>query len=155
MDKVQDNLNNAVDGEFISEEKTHSIFGTTMARASVVQSLFESEISKDYNSSNIEKLSYYKKSNKSKQKIAKKILTYALENKNTIDESIIRYTNDKSIKKIPKTDLSILRMAISEISCDLETPIPVVVNESVKLADVFGSDTSKNFINGVLSSMVR
>lgn len=155
MDEVQDNLNNAVDGEFISEEKTHSIFGTTMARASVVQSLFESEISKDYNSSNIEKLSYYKKSNKSKQKIAKKILTYALENKNTIDESIIRYTNDKSIKKIPKTDLSILRMAISEISCDLETPIPVVVNESVKLADVFGSDTSKNFINGVLSSMVR
>ena len=155
MDKVQDNLNNAVDGEFISEEKTHSIFGTTMARASVVQSLFESEISKDYNSSNIEKLSYYKKSNKSKQKIAKKILTYALENKNTIDESIIRYTNDKSIKKIPKTDLSILRMAISEISCDLETPIAVVVNESVKLADVFGSDTSKNFINGVLSSMVR
>ncbi|MED5283587.1 MAG: transcription antitermination factor NusB [Chloroflexota bacterium] len=155
MDKVQDNLNNAVDGEFISEEKSHSIFGTTMARASVVQSLFESEISKDYNSSNIEKLSYYKKSNKSKQKIAKKILTYALENKNTIDESIIRYTNDKSIKKIPKTDLSILRMAISEISCDLETPIPVVVNESVKLADVFGSDTSKNFINGVLSSMVR
>tara|TARA_B100000214_G_scaffold162174_1_gene116299 strand:- start:113 stop:580 length:468 start_codon:yes stop_codon:yes gene_type:complete len=155
MDEVQDNLNNAVDGEFISEEKTHSIFGTTMARASVVQSLFESEISKDYNSSNIEKLSYYKKSNKSKQKIAKKILTYALENKNTIDESIIRYTNDKSIKKIPKTDLSILRMAISEISCDLETPIAVVVNESVKLADVFGSDTSKNFINGVLSSMVR
>ena len=52
-------------------------------------------------------------------------------------------------------DLSILRMAISEISCDLETPIAVVVNESVKLADVFGSDTSKNFINGVLSSMVR
>ena len=155
MDEVQDNLNNAVDGEFISEEKTHSIFGTTMARASVVQSLFESEISKDYNLSNIEKLSYYKKSNKSKQKIAKKILTYALENKNTIDESIIRYTNDKSIKKIPKTDLSILRMAISEISCDLETPIAVVVNESVKLADVFGSDTSKNFINGVLSSMVR
>ena len=39
MDEVQDNLNNAVDGEFISEEKTHSIFGTTMARASVVLSL--------------------------------------------------------------------------------------------------------------------
>ena len=29
-----------------------------MARASVVQSLFESEVSKDYKSSNIEKLSF-------------------------------------------------------------------------------------------------
>lgn len=155
MDEVQDKLNNTVDGEFISEEKTQSIFGTTMARASVVQSLFESEVSKDYKSSNIEKLSFFKKSNKSKQKIAKKILSYALENKNSIDESIIRYTNDKSIERIPKTDLSILRMAISEISCGLETPVGVIVNESVKLGDVFGSDTSKNFINGVLSSMVR
>ena len=45
-------------------------------------------------------------------------------------------------------------MAISEISCGLETPVGVIVNESVKLGDVFGSDTSKNFINGVLSSMV-
>ena len=112
-------------------------------------------VSKDYKSSNIEKLSFFKKSNKSKQKIAKKILSYALENKNSIDESIIRYTNDKSIERIPKTDLSILRMAISEISCGLETPVGVIVNESVKLGDVFGSDTSKNFINGVLSSMVR
>ena len=57
MHEVQDKLNNTVDGEFISEEKTQSIFGTTMARASVVQSLFESEVSKDYKSSNIEKLS--------------------------------------------------------------------------------------------------
>ena len=55
MHEVQDKLNNTVDGEFISEEKTQSIFGTTMARASVVQSLFESEVSKDYKSSNIEK----------------------------------------------------------------------------------------------------
>ena len=128
MNEVQDKLNNTVDGEFISEEKTHSIFGTTMARASVVQSLFESEVSKDYKSSNIEKLSFFKKSNKSKQKIAKKILSYALENKNSIDESIIKFTNDKSIERIPKTDLSILRMAISEISCGLETPVGVIVN---------------------------
>ena len=155
MDEIQDNLNNSIDGEFISEEKTDSIFGTTMARASVVQSLFESEISKDYESSNIENLSFFKNSNKSKQKIAKKILSYALENKKSIDKSIVQHTNDKSIERIPKTDLSILRMAISEISCGLDTPVGVVVNESVKLGDVFGSDTSKNFINGVLNSMVR
>ena len=40
MEKIQDNLNLSVDAEFISEEKTDSIFGTTLARAAVVQSLF-------------------------------------------------------------------------------------------------------------------
>ena len=46
MENLQDNLNSNVDAEFISEEKTESIFGTTMARAAVVQSLFENEITK-------------------------------------------------------------------------------------------------------------
>ena len=41
MENLQDNLNSNVDAEFISEEKTESIFGTTMAWAAVVQSLFE------------------------------------------------------------------------------------------------------------------
>ena len=37
MENLQDNLNANVDAVFISEEKTESIFGTTMARAAVVQ----------------------------------------------------------------------------------------------------------------------
>lgn len=155
MYKTEDNLNNRVDGDFISEEKSQSIFGTNMARASVVQSLFESEISKDYKAENISNLHFYQKLNKSKQKIANTILKYALENKKEIDSSIKKHTSDNNIDRIPKTDLSILRMAISEINCDIETPVGVIVNESVTLADIFGSDTSKNFINGVLSSMVR
>ncbi len=154
MDKIQDNLNNIIDGEFVSEEKTQSIFGTTMARASVVQSLFESEISKDYNIENIDNLHFYQKLNKSKQEIAKSILIYALDNKNRLMKNK-KHTSDDNIKRIPKTDLSILRMAVSEIMCEVDTPIGVIVNESVKLADIFGSDTSKNFINGVLNSMVR
>ena len=155
MNKTEDNLNNSVDGEFISEEKTQSIFGTNMARASVVQTLFESEISKDYKPENIKNLHFFNKLNKSKQIIANTILEYALENIKEIDLDIKKHTSDNNINRIPKTDLSILRMAISEIRCDIDTPVGVVVNESVKLADIFGSDTSKNFINGVLNSMVR
>jgi N utilization substance protein B len=155
MNKTGDNLNSKVDGDFISEEKSQSIFGTNMARASVIQSLFEREISKDFNSADINNLHFYKKLNKSKQKVANTILQYALENIKEIDSSIKKHTIDNNIDRIPKTDLSILRTAISEINCEIETPVGVIVNESVKLADIFGSDTSKNFINGVLNSMVR
>ena len=78
-----------------------------------------------------------------------------MENIKEIDSSIKKHTIDNNLDRIPKTDLSILRTAISEINCEIETPVGVIVNESVKLADIFGSDASKNFINGVLSSMVR
>ena len=56
MENLQDNLNSNVDAEFISEEKTESIFGTTMARAAVVQSLFENEITKIDQTENIKDL---------------------------------------------------------------------------------------------------
>ena len=67
----------------------------------------------------------------------------------------MKHIEDDNINRIPKTDLSILRMAVSELNTNIETPIGVVVNEAVKLGNVFGSDSSKNFINGVLNSMVR
>ena len=72
-----------------------------------------------------------------------------------IRDRILSHIEDSNLERIPKTDLSILRMAISELSTNKETPIGVVVNEAVKLGNVFGSDSSKNFINGVLNSMVR
>ena len=68
MENLQDNLNSNVDAEFISEEKTESIFGTTMARAAVVQSLFENEITKIDQTDNIKDLGFYKKLNSSKKK---------------------------------------------------------------------------------------
>ena len=53
---TEDNLNDRVDAEFVSEKKTESIFGTTMARAAVVQSIYESEVTKNYDSQNIKSL---------------------------------------------------------------------------------------------------
>ena len=155
MANLQDNLNSNVDAEFVSEEKTESIFGTPMARAAVVQSLFENEITKIDQTENIKDLGFYKKLNSSKKKMAISILEYSMNNKIDIDKKILSHIEDSNLERIPKTDLSILRMAISELSTNKETPIGVVVNEAVKLGNVFGSDSSKNFINGVLNSMVR
>jgi len=59
IDNTEDNLNSRVEAEFISEKKTESIFGTTMARAAVVQSIYESELTKNYDSENIKNLNFY------------------------------------------------------------------------------------------------
>ena len=77
------------------------------------------------------------------------------DSKNIIDEKILEHIDDKNIGRISIVDLSILRMAISEMKVNNKAPVGVVVNEAVELANIFGSDSSKNFINGVLHSMVR
>ena len=92
MENLQDNLNSNVDAEFISEEKTESIFGTTMARAAVVQSLFENEITKIDQTENIKDLGFYKKLNSSKKKMAISILEYSMNNKIDIDPKMATLT---------------------------------------------------------------
>ena len=121
----------------------------------MVQSLFENEITNSNPLERIKNLGFYKKLNSSKKKMALSLLEYSMNNKSAIDQKILSHIDDSNLERIPKTDLSILRMAISELSSNIYTPVGVVVNEAVKLGNVFGSDSSKSFINGVLNSMVR
>ena len=61
---------------------------------------------------------------------------------------------DWKIEKISKIDLSLLKLAIYEIQYK-EIPYKVAINESLELAKKYGEDTSKNFINGILASVVK
>ncbi len=53
--------------------------------------------------------------------------------------------------RMGKVDLTILRLAVYEISFDEEVPTGVAINEAVELAKKFGQDGSSSFINGVLA----
>lgn len=61
---------------------------------------------------------------------------------------------DWKIDRISKIDLSLLKLAIYEIQYK-EIPYKVAINESLELAKKYGEDTSKNFINGILASVVK
>ncbi len=62
--------------------------------------------------------------------------------------------SDWKIERISKIDLVILKLAIYEIKYK-EIPYKVVINEAVELAKKYGEDTSKNFVNGILASVVK
>ena len=62
--------------------------------------------------------------------------------------------SDWKIERISKMDLSILKLAIYEIQYK-EIPFKVVINEAVELAKKYGEDSSKNFVNGILASIVN
>ena len=61
---------------------------------------------------------------------------------------------DWKIDRISKIDLSLLKLAIYEIKYK-KIPYKVAINESLELAKKYGEDNSKNFINGILASVVK
>ena len=58
------------------------------------------------------------------------------------------------IDRISKVDLAILKLAIYEIKYK-DIPFKVVINEAIELAKKYGEDSSKNFVNGILASIVK
>ena len=79
-------------------------------------------------------------------------------NDQTIDEIIKdiekNLKSDWKIERISKIDLVILKLAIYEIKYK-NLPFKVVINEAVELAKKYGEDSSKNFVNGILASIVN
>lgn len=61
---------------------------------------------------------------------------------------------DWKIDRISRIDLSLLKLAIYEIKYK-EIPYKVSINEALELAKKYGENASKNFINGVLASIVK
>ena len=71
--------------------------------------------------------------------------------KNKISENLKK---DWKLERISKINLVLLKLAIYEILYT-ETPFKVVINEVVELAKKYGDDTSPNFVNGILASIVK
>ena len=61
---------------------------------------------------------------------------------------------DWQIDRISKVSLSLLKLAIFEINYQ-NLPYKAIINEVVELAKKYGEDTSKQFVNGVLASIVK
>ena len=72
-----------------------------------------------------------------------------------IDEVINKYAKNWSVNRMPKVDLSILRLAICELVFIEEIPSKVSINEAIEMAKMYCDDKSPKFINGVLGSYLN
>lgn len=61
---------------------------------------------------------------------------------------------DWTIERISKVDFSILKLAIYEIKYK-ELPYKVAINEALEISKKYGEEASRNFINGILASVVK
>lgn len=129
----------------------------TAIREQAFKLIYSLEIQKQDNLQ--EAIDLFLESNEIGDKSAKEYINDAIlgieKNKEKIVEQIEKnLKKDWKIDRISKIDLAILKLAIYEIQYK-ELPFKVVINEAVELAKKYGEDSSKNFVNGILASIVN
>lgn len=106
-----------------------------------------------------DQIELYFESNNIKDEEAKKYIEDAITGIEKHQEEILKdiemnLKDDWKLSRISKMDLAILKLAIYEIKFS-DVPYKVSINEAVELAKKYGEDKSKNFVNGVLASIVK
>ena len=90
-----------------------------------------------------------------KDNYLKEVFDSFLLNRDNIDDIIQKSSTSWDIKRIANVDLSILRVAITEILYLSDIPDKVSINEAIDLAKKYGDENSYKFVNGLLGKIVK
>ncbi len=85
----------------------------------------------------------------------KKIVGGTIEHREELDRIISGYSKSRSIARISKLNLAILRIALYECIYDDRTPVNAAISEAVNLAEIYAYPEDISFINGVLGAFSR
>ena len=88
------------------------------------------------------------------RRVAGPIVRFVANAQRQIDDELAEVTTNWRLERIGAVERCVLRMAAAELSIG-ETPPRVVIQESVTLAERFGSAQSAKFVNGVLDALAR
>jgi N utilization substance protein B len=84
-----------------------------------------------------------------------RVLDGVLNNLDELDAEIQAASPRWNVSRMPKVDLTILRLAAWEILHEEDVPGSVAINEAVNLATRYSEPTSGRFVNGVLGTILR
>lgn len=86
---------------------------------------------------------------------ARHLLTGIKKEMGKIDSYIDNSCENWNLNRITYVDRNILRIGVFEMIFSIECPPKVAINEAIELAKKYGSEESKNFINGVLDRVLK
>ena len=109
------------------------------------QSLFNTDENFEIYEENIESVGDY----------ARSIALGVEEKKENLDGLIEKYSKGWKVKRLPKVNLAILRLAAYEILFVDDVPESVAINEAVELAKKYSGEGDYSFINGILGSVAK
>lgn len=84
------------------------------------------------------------------------LISGVVRNQGEIDRFIGELAPDWPVNQLAVIDRNLLRLALYEIGAEAsDAPPKVVINESVELAKLYGSDSTPRFVNGVLGAALK
>lgn len=135
-------------------------FGGKMKRKNqrelLIKMFYEMEMNKDFGNQIYKSFLENNSINNLDDRYFHSLYELYIKNKEAIDESIkslISLSWDMS--RIAKVDLSILRVAVTEIVHMEDIPYKVSINEAINLAKDYGDESSYKFINGILGNLMK
>jgi len=88
---------------------------------------------------------------------ARNLVKGVMENKESLDQIIVKTAPEWPLEQINILDRNILRLGLFELIYGNKEEVPpkVAINESIELAKNFGGESSRKFINGVLGTVYK
>lgn len=83
------------------------------------------------------------------------IFTECISKTDELNEIISKYSVKRTIDRIPKVNLALLKLALYEAIFDKRVPVSVAISEAVLLAKKYAQEPDVAFINGVLGAYAR
>lgn len=126
------------------------------ARDNAFKCIYELEFNKEEDIEKILRYCYDENENKPDEiEYIEMVVKGVKENLPQIDEIILSKLKNWTLDRIAKIDLAILRLAIYEINYIDDIPDKVSANEAVELAKEYGNNDSRNFVNGVIATVIK
>ena len=86
---------------------------------------------------------------------AGRLVKGVLENLDDLDTQIESVSEHWGVARMPLVDRNIIRMGLFELQSGSEPSTAVIVSEAVRLAQVYSTEKSGSFVNGVLATLAR
>ena len=83
------------------------------------------------------------------------IVRGVLEHDEELAEIVAKYSKSRSISRIAKVNMVILKIAVYEMKYCERVPNAAAINEAVELAKKYSLKSDSGFINGILNSYMR
>ncbi len=72
-----------------------------------------------------------------------------------LDKIIDAHADKWALNRMPILDRNILRLGVYELKYEDDIPASVTINEAVELANMYSTDDSGRFVNGILGRLVK
>ena len=89
------------------------------------------------------------------EEFAEQLITYAEQHTEDIRRLITELAPTWPWEQIHMLDRAILIIAVTELKYIGDASVGIVVNEYIEIAKNYGGDTTRRFVNGVLSSVIK